>query len=100
MMKRFSGSGPPAEYSQNGLNEKRRLDDPAINEVGEIVKVAHVVALKLEASSAFTKIAEDEFNVREGVPEDEVFHAFDLLLLPRVTPLGNPLGNRVDGEVH
>ena len=73
MTKRFSGSGPmPAEDSENCLNKERRLDDAAIDEVGEIVKVADVVALQLESSAALSKIAKNVFNVREGILEDAV----------------------------
>jgi len=80
MTKRFSGSGPrPPENSEDGLNEERRLDDVAIDKVGKIIEVANVVALDFQASTALSKIAKNVFNVGEGILEDKVFHALDLL---------------------
>jgi hypothetical protein len=101
MTKRFSGSGPrPPENSEDGLNEERRLDDVAIDKVGKIIEVANVVALDFEASTALSKIAKNVFNVGEGILEDKVFHALDLLFFPVITPLYDPLGHRVNGKVH
>ena len=43
--------GPDAaEDPKHALDEQRRLDDAGVEEVGERVQVAHVVALELEAS--------------------------------------------------
>ena len=38
-----------AEDAEDRLHEQRRLDQPALEEVGEVVEVADVVALELEA---------------------------------------------------
>ena len=39
----------PAEDPEDALDEQRRLDDAGIEEMGERVEVADVVALELEA---------------------------------------------------
>ena len=38
-----------AEDAEDELHEEGRLDEPAVDEMGEIVEVADVVALVLEA---------------------------------------------------
>ncbi len=40
-----------AEDAKHRLHEQRRLDEPALQEMGEIVKMGGVVALELEAGS-------------------------------------------------
>ena len=41
----------PAEDAEDRLDEQRRLDHPLLEEVGEVVEVADVVALELEPSA-------------------------------------------------
>ena len=41
-----------AEDAEDRLHEERRLDEPALEEVREVVEVADVVALELEARAA------------------------------------------------
>ena len=53
MCTRFSGIGADAaEDAEDRLHEERRLDQLALEEVREVVEVADVVALELEARAA------------------------------------------------
>src|ERR1700735_2439095 len=44
-----------AQDTENSLNKERRLDDVAVDEPGEVVKVPDVVALEFEPRAAFSK---------------------------------------------
>ena len=46
-----------AEDSENRLNEERRLDHAAIDEIRQIVEMPDIVALEFEASAAFRHVA-------------------------------------------
>ena len=49
------------------------FDQPAVEEMGQVVEVADVVALELEArAAALAELLQDVLDVREGVAEDEV----------------------------
>ena len=88
-----------AEDPEDRLHEQRRLDQPAVHEVGEVVEVAGVVALELEAGAARADLAHDRLDVGERVLEDEVARHLEVRLLPVVLELRDPGGHREDPEV-
>ena len=53
----------PAQDAEHGLDEQRRLDEAALEEVTEIVEMGGVVALELEARPGIAKRAQHEFDV-------------------------------------
>ena len=44
-----------AQDAEHGLDEQRRLDQPAVEEMGEVVEVADVVALELEPGAVLAR---------------------------------------------
>ena len=75
----------PAENAEDRLHEKRRLDQPAIEEMREIVEVADIVALELETgAAALAQLLQDALDVLERVAEDEVARHFEVLRLPGI----------------
>jgi hypothetical protein len=52
-----------AEDPEDALHEQRRLASPAVEEVGEVVEVADVVALELEARAARADLVDDRLDV-------------------------------------
>ena len=90
----------PAENAEDRLDEQRRLDDPALQEVGQVVQVAHVVALEFEARPLGAERADDHLDVRVRVPEDEVAGHLEVLRLPGVLEVLDPPEHREQAEVH
>ena len=72
MNRRLSRSGADAaENAEDQLQEHRRLEQAAIDAMGEIVEVADVVALVLEFDAvALAEQLGDLLDVLEGVAED------------------------------
>jgi hypothetical protein len=83
----------PAKDSEDSLDKDRGLDYFAIDEVGKVIEMTDIIAFEFKTGTRVPKIAKDVFNVREGILEDEILHALDLLLLPRVMPLRDALGD-------
>src|SRR5213078_812990 len=49
-----------AEYPENGLHEKRRFDEPPLEEMREVVEMPDIVALELEPrTAALSQILQD-----------------------------------------
>ena len=98
----MSGTRPdPAQGADDELDEHRQLDEAAVDHVGEVVEVADVVALELEARPHLAELRQDGFDVGEGVAEDRPAAGFQVLLFPVVLPL--PLvaaDHHVGAEVH
>ena len=60
-----------AEDAEDQLQEDRRLEQPAVDAMREIVEVADVVALVLELDAvALAQQLDDVLDVAEGVAED------------------------------
>src|SRR5438309_6953149 len=90
-----------AENAEDRLNEKWRLDQPAIDEMRQIVEVADIVALMLEAGAAlFAQPLYNLLDIGEGVAEDEVAGHLQRLRLPVVFPLLVAVEHRVEPEIH
>ena len=89
-----------AENAEHGLDEQRRLDQAAVKEMREVVEMAGVVALELEARSVSRAGLQDEFDVLEGVAEDEVARVLQRLRFPVVLEILEALEHREEPEVH
>ena len=71
-----------AQDAEHGLDEERRLDQPAIGEVAQRVQVADVVALDLEARAVGRAGVQDVGDVAERVLEDPVVGLFEVRPFP------------------
>src|SRR5260370_5503590 len=90
-----------AEDAEDRLHEERRLDEAAIEEMREVVEVADIVALELEArAAALAQLLQDVFDVLEGVSEDEVARVLEMLALPVVLELLVALEHGEEPEIH
>ena len=72
----------PPRMPNTDLHEQRRLHQAAIEEMREVVEVADVVALELEARAVAGAGRQDVLDVLEGVAEDEVARVLQMLPLP------------------
>jgi hypothetical protein len=73
-----------AEDAEDSLHEQRGLDESALEEMGEGVKVGGVVALELEARAGVAERSQHELDVLEGVAKHEVAGVLQRLRLPVV----------------
>ena len=73
-----------AENAEDALHEERRLHDAAVDEMGERVEMADVVALDLEAGAVLGAGGGDVLDVLEGVLEDGVDGLLEIGTLPLV----------------
>jgi len=89
-----------AQDAIHRLDEERRLDEPLVDKVREVVEMAEVVAFELEARAMIAEFEHDALDVAEGVPEDHVLHPLHIILLPAIAPGRNLLRERMDREVH
>src|SRR5688572_24153810 len=89
-----------AADAEHRLDEKRRLDEPAVDEVRRGVKVPDVVALDLEARAVRAAGLEDVGDVLEGVFEDAIVGASEVGLLPVVLEVFVAPEHLVQTEVH
>ena len=90
-----------AEDAEDRLHEQRRLDQPAVEEMGEVVEVPDVVAFELEAGAVgLAELAQYVFDVLERIPEDEVPAVLQVPALPFVLELRVAVEHRIQPEVH
>src|ERR1700689_3150068 len=72
-----------AEDAENGLDEERRLDQLAVEEMSERVEVPDVVAFELKARAvAFAQILQAALDILKGVLEDEVARHLQVFRFP------------------
>jgi hypothetical protein len=60
------------EDAEHGLHQARQLDQIAVDEMGEVVKVPDVVALELEAGASRRERRYREIDVLEGIAKHDV----------------------------
>jgi hypothetical protein len=84
----------PAEDPEDALHEQRRLDEPAVQAVREVVDLADVVALELEASARVAEVLKDDLDVLKRILEDHRARALVERYLPVVREVLAPM--RVD----
>ena len=90
-----------AENAEDRLHKERRLDQPAIEEMRQVVEVADIVALELEpGAAALPQILQDALDIGEGVAEDEVARHLEMPRLPRVFEFLVALEQREQPEIH
>ena len=101
-MREILGIGADAaEDAEDALHEERRLDQLAVEEMGEGVEMADVVALELEARAMrLAEMLQDVFDVLEGVAEDEVARVLEMDTLPIVLELLVLGQHGVEAEIH
>ena len=98
---RFSGSGPiPPRIPKIVCTNSGGSTTPALDEVGEVVEVPDVVALELEPGPFGAEQADDRLDVLVRVPEDEIAGHLQVLALPGVLELRDPVEHREQPEVH
>jgi hypothetical protein len=85
---------------EDRLHEQRRLDDSLVQEVGQVVEVADVVALELEPRARGAEGANDRLDVLVRVPEDEVSGHLQILGLPGVLEGADAVEDGKQPEVH
>src|SRR5258707_1255253 len=90
-----------AQDAEDRLHEERRLQELAVEEMGQRVEMADIVAFAFEArAAAVPELADEALDLREGVADDQVLSLFDVWLLPLVLPLVDLLGDVEDAEIH
>src|SRR3546814_15833049 len=78
--------------AENELDEEWRLHQPLIDEIGQIVEMADVIAFMLELATLSSHCLKYISYILERVPEDIVVAAENIGLLPIMLPLGDALG--------
>ena len=76
-----------AEDPEDRLDEKRRLEQLAVEEMRERVEMADIVALAFEAGAAsLAELFDELLDLGEGVADDAVARLLDIGLLPVMLP--------------
>ena len=88
----FEIGADPAQYAEDHLDEERRLYRAAIDEMSEIIEVPDIITFMLEPRTCFAHRLKNRCDVAEGVAEDEVVRAEDVILLPIMFPAADPFG--------
>ena len=76
-----------AKDAEDELRKKRRCDEPAVQQVGERVEMADVVALELEPGAVLSEAREDLLDVGKRVAKDEAAAGFEVGTFPVVCEL-------------
>ena len=88
-----------AQDAEHRLHEQRRLHQPALQEMGEIIEVTDVVALELEARVVVLAGLQDELDILERVAEDEIARALEIGLFPVVLELLVAVEHGIEREI-
>ena len=96
----FGIGADAAEYAKDGLHKERWLHEAAIEEVGEVIEVADVVALELEAGAVRPHRLQQALDVGEGITEDMPPRHLEVAWLPVVLELLDAAGHWVETEIH
>ena len=90
-----------AEKAEHRLHEDRRLDQAAVEEMPQRVKMADVIAFDLEAGVVLGAGGENELDVGERVLEEALAGPFEIRFFPVVFELAFEAGDhRIKPEVH
>src|SRR5207248_5763349 len=89
-----------AQNAKHALDEKRRLDNAALEEIRGRVQMADVVALDLEARAVVGARRQNVFDILEGVAEDPLVRCLEIRALPVELELPETLEHRKQSEVH
>ena len=88
-----------AQNAKHRLHKKRCFDQALVHKVGQVVQVANVVALKLEACLVGVAGLQGELDVLEGVAKNQVAAVFQVFAFPVVFQIGETLQHRKQGKV-
>lgn len=86
--------------AKHRLNQKRRLEQAAVQEVRSGIKMPDVVALNLKAGLVGTTAFENGGNVFEGIAENSVVATGEVRSLPVVLEVLVALKHLIKTEVH
>ena len=86
--------------AEDRLDKERRLHLPAVHEVGQIVEMSYVIALELEARFVLRARLQGELDVLEGVSEDQIPCALQVLRFPCVLELLETFQHGEESEVY
>src|SRR4051812_31709129 len=78
----FGMRADASENPEDRLHEQGRLDQTAVQEMLEIIKVPDVVAFELEARAVIGAGRQNEFDVLERIPEHQIARILQMLALP------------------
>src|SRR3546814_17112034 len=87
-----------AQNTENRLDEGWASHQPAIHEVGQIVKVAYVVALELETCAVVGAPSKYGFDIFIGILENQISAVFQMLALPLVFEILEALKHGKEAE--
>ena len=76
-----------AEQAENALDEERRLDKAALDEMGQRIKMPDIVAFDLEPGAVLRAGGQDVLDIREGIAENAVTRTFEVGEFPIVLEL-------------
>src|ERR1700691_4915853 len=88
-----------AENTEHALNEKRRLYQPPLDKMRQRIQVTDIVALDLEPSTAFGARAQNVLYIADGVAEEAVAGALEILAFP-AGQLFVPVEHRIESKIH
>ena len=83
------------QTAKDGLHKERGLDQPAIHEMRKVVEMAGVIAFEFEPRAIGIPDLQDVLDIRKGVLEHQIAAGFQMLPLPGVLELGEPVQHRV-----
>ncbi|MNL15970.1 hypothetical protein D3C87_1369900 [compost metagenome] len=89
-----------AAQTEHRLNENRRLEQPALQEVCGGVQMADVVAFNFKTGTVLGTGVENVSDVAEGIAEDPVVTLGQVWPLPVVLEFGETIEHFVQPEVH
>ena len=100
-MQHILGMRPDAaQDSEHRLNEQRRAHQTALQKMGQVVEMRGVVAFKLEAGATIAQSVQDEFDVLEGVAEDQIARILQRLFLPVMLEVLETVQHGEQAEIH
>ena len=90
-----------AQNTEDRLHEQRRLDNLAVQAIGQIIQMPDIVTFEFEPRAvAFTKLLDDARDIFKRVAENEIVCVFQIRLLPREFPVLHAGGGGGNIEVH
>ena len=90
-----------AQNAKDRLHEQRRLDNLAVQAIGQIVQMTNIVTFEFEPRAvAFTKLLDNARDIFEGVAENEIIGVFQIRLLPGEFPIFHAGGGGGNIKVH
>src|SRR5262245_23849599 len=89
-----------SQNTEHRLDEERRLDQPALEEMRQVIEVRGVVAFELEARAGVPQGRQDELNILVGVAKDEVARSLQRRPFPIELEVLEPAEHGKQAEIH